>query len=59
MTAVGLQACAYQVLTVYDSKPKGDEISVDASTVVNQKLMDEQNAVTPAQVYRNIPGMSR
>jgi hypothetical protein len=37
----------------------GDEISVDASTVVNQNLMNEQNAVTPSEVYRNVPGMSR
>jgi hypothetical protein len=37
----------------------GDEISIDASTVVNQNLMNEQNVVTPSEVYRNVPGMSR
>lgn len=32
---------------------------VGSSTVLNGRLMEEQNAVTPAQLYRNVPGMSR
>lgn len=42
-----------------ESRLSGDEISIDTSTVINQKLMNEQNAVTPSEVYRNVPGMSR
>ncbi len=55
----GLGGCAPSKQLGSGGNLSGDEISVDASTVVNQNLMNEQNAVTPSEVYRNVPGMSR
>jgi hypothetical protein len=56
---LGLGGCAPSKQLGSGGNLSGDEISVDASTVVNQNLMNEQNAVTPSEVYRNVPGMSR
>jgi len=55
----GLSGCTSSKQLGSGGNLSGDEISVDASTVVNQNLMNEQNAVTPSEVYRNVPGMSR
>jgi hypothetical protein len=55
----GLGGCASSKRVGSGANLTGDEISIDASTVVNQNLMNEQNAVTPSEVYRNVPGMSR
>ncbi|MEY4495458.1 MAG: hypothetical protein RL744_522 [Pseudomonadota bacterium] len=55
----GLSGCTSSKQLGSGGNLSRDEISVDASTVINQKLMNEQNAVTPSEVYRNVPGMSR
>jgi outer membrane receptor for Fe3+-dicitrate len=55
----GLGGCTSSKQVGSGGNLTGDEISIDASTVVNQNLMNEQNAVTPSEVYRNVPGMSR
>ncbi len=55
----GLIGCTADKNPGHGSNLSGDEISIGASTVINQKLMNEQNAVTPSEVYRNVPGMSR
>lgn len=36
-----------------------DSVGIDTSTILDQELMNEQNAVTPAELLRNIPGMYR
>lgn len=57
--ACGLSGCSSPKRVGSGGNVGGDEISIGASTVINQKLMNEQNAVTPSEVYRNVPGMSR
>jgi hypothetical protein len=59
MFACGLSGCSSPKRVGSGGNVGGDEISIGASTVINQKLMNEQNAVTPSEVYRNVPGMSR
>ena len=58
---VNLIACSSGApLAVKSASQDEDEGEVvGSSTVLNQKLMYEQNALTPAELLRNVPGVTR
>ncbi len=56
---MNLIACSSGAPLAFKSASQDEGEVVGSSTVLNQKLMYEQNAVTPAELLRNVPGVTR
>jgi len=59
LIAAFLMACAGKSASKVEQGSQVRDEGLGASTVLNQKLMYEQNAVTPAELLRNVPGVTR
>lgn len=57
--AMQLFACSAGSAAITKKTAPIEGEGVGSSTVLNGRLMEEQNAVTPAELYRNVPGVSR
>ena len=59
LLAICLMACASKSASKFEQSSQIESEGLGAGTVLHQKLMHEQNAVTPAELFRNIPGVTR